>query len=58
MTHMIDHLSHEGFHAGVRFCGAREGSSCHLPYVADLDAWAAAHIRCEECRRILRESAE
>lgn len=51
-----DHLSYEGFHAGIRFCGATDGTSCHLPYVADLDAWAETHIACAECRRILREA--
>lgn len=56
-TQTIDHLSHEGVHAGIRFCGATDGTSCHLPYVANLDAWAAEHIRCEVCRRILAEAA-
>lgn len=55
-TH-YDHLSLTGRYAGERVCGRIDGTACHLPYVRDVDAWAREHIACEECRRILAESA-
>ena len=57
MTPKLDHISLTGFYAGTRLCGSTDGTSCHIPYVRDVDAWAGEHIACEECRRILAESA-
>jgi hypothetical protein len=55
---MVDHLSCEGRHAGTRYCGATDGTSCHLPYVADVDAWAAKHVACAACRKILADAID
>ena len=55
-TH-YDHISLTGRYAGERVCGRIGGTACHLPYVRDVDAWAREHVACEDCRRILAESA-
>lgn len=59
MNNKVTHLSHTGLNAGLTFCEEpkkEDETSCHLPYVKDLDAWADEHISCKACKQVLKEA--